>query len=127
MGQQRQRVTRTVTLAAGRHAIYRLAPDLLLVFKPRRHREADHAHPHLQRLRVLRGRLEVETGAASTVLDASSAALVLEAGQRHATEALEDTWLLAEVGAKPTSKSGGARGATRRRVLTRVSERRRPR
>ena len=43
-----------------RHAVYRLAPDLLLVFKPRGHREAMHAHPYRQRLQVLRGSLAVE-------------------------------------------------------------------
>ncbi|MFN8644463.1 MAG: hypothetical protein U0802_23440 [Candidatus Binatia bacterium] len=48
-------------LTPGGHAVWELAPGLLLVFKPRGHREAIHAHPHGQRLRVLRGALEIRT------------------------------------------------------------------
>ena len=78
------------------HAVFRLAPDLLLVFKPRGHREGAHAHPHRQRLRVLRGLLMVRTARRSTVLRASSPPLTLAAGRTHATVALRDTWLVAE-------------------------------
>jgi quercetin dioxygenase-like cupin family protein len=86
-----------VSLATGEHAVYRLAPDLLLVFKPRTHREPEHAHAYRQRLRVLRGTLKVETVPASVVLDCVSPAFTVAAGQPHATEALEDTWLVAEI------------------------------
>ncbi len=79
-----------------RHALYRLAPDLLLVFKPRGHREATHAHAHRQRLRVLRGRLAVTIGGRRVVLTASSRPLTLRLGVAHDTEALHDTWLVAE-------------------------------
>jgi quercetin dioxygenase-like cupin family protein len=85
-----------MTDAVERHTIYRLASDLLLVFKPAGHREPDHAHVHGQRLRVLRGRLRVEHAGATSVLDAASDPLTLPPGERHATEALADTWLVAE-------------------------------
>ena len=78
------------------HAVHRLAPGLLLVFKPRGHREAEHAHAHRQRLVVLRGRLALQTTRRKIVLEPSSGPLVLAAGRRHATEALADTWLVAE-------------------------------
>jgi hypothetical protein len=87
------------TLACGRHAVYRLAPDVLLVFKPRGHREDEHAHPHRQRLRVLCGRLRVRTARADVVLDSRSGPYVMRPGRRHATEALADTWLVAEAAA----------------------------
>jgi hypothetical protein len=76
--------------------VFRLAPDLLLVFKPRGHHETEHAHPHRQRLRVLRGRLLVRTATRTVRLAAASAPLMLAARRRHATTALADTWLLAE-------------------------------
>ena len=84
------------SLTADRHAVYRLADDLLLVFKPRGHREAEHAHAHRQRLRVLRGRLLVRSGARSDRLSPRSRVFTLPAGRTHATLAIEDTWLLAE-------------------------------
>lgn len=83
-------------LGTGAHAVHRLAPGLLLVFKPRGHREAVHAHPHRQRLRVLRGVLRIETARRVLLLDASSEPLTLAPQRRHATEALADTWLVAE-------------------------------
>lgn len=76
--------------------MHRLAPGLLLVFKPRGHRESEHAHPHRQRLRVLRGALLVRTARRAVTLDDPGAPLTLAAGRRHATEALADTWLVAE-------------------------------
>jgi hypothetical protein len=79
-----------------RHAVYRLAPDLLLVFKPRGHREATHAHPHRQRLQVLRGTLVVHIGDRRVTLTPTSRRLTLRAGRGHETLALRDTWLLAE-------------------------------
>jgi quercetin dioxygenase-like cupin family protein len=79
-----------------RHAVFQLAPDLLLVFKPRGHREDAHGHPHRQRLRVLSGLLEVRTARQSTLLRANSPPLTLAAGRTHATVALRDTWLVAE-------------------------------
>jgi quercetin dioxygenase-like cupin family protein len=79
-------------LATDRHAVYRLGPDLLLVFKPRGHREAAHAHPHSQRLRVLRGLLAVER-ADRTELVGEDGTLTVAANESHATEAREDTWV----------------------------------
>jgi quercetin dioxygenase-like cupin family protein len=83
-------------LGDGRHAVHRLAPGLLLVFKPRGHAEEPHEHAHRQTLRILRGVLRVRTARRTQVLRPSSAPLVLAAGRRHATEAIEDTWLVAE-------------------------------
>jgi quercetin dioxygenase-like cupin family protein len=89
-------VTRIRSLPATRHAVYRLAPDLLLVFKPRGHRETEHAHPHRQRLRVLRGKLEVRIGSRRVTLEADSRPLVMPADRSHETVAVQNTWLLAE-------------------------------
>ena len=77
-------------------AVYRLAPGLLLVFKPRGHHEDEHAHPHRQRLRVLRGALLVRTARRAVTLDRASAPFTLAPRRRHSTEALDDTWLVAE-------------------------------
>jgi quercetin dioxygenase-like cupin family protein len=76
--------------------VHRLAHDLLLVFKPAGHEEGWHAHAKRQRLRVLRGMLEVRTGRRTIVLDSEGGPLTLRAGQRHRTLALADTWVLAE-------------------------------
>jgi hypothetical protein len=78
------------------HAVYRLAPDLLLVFKPRGHREATHAHPHRQRLRILRGRLRVDSARGAVELAPADRVYLLAAGRAHSTVALADTWLIAE-------------------------------
>jgi hypothetical protein len=78
-----------------RHAIWRLAPDLLLVFKPRKHREASHAHEHAQRLYVVAGCLEVNLGGRARILRASSRPMRIPSGRIHTTIALEDTWLVA--------------------------------
>ena len=83
-------------LGDGRHAVHRLAPGLLLVFKPRGHAEEPHVHAHRQTLRILRGALRVRTTRRTQVIRPSSAPLTLAAGRRHATEAIEDTWLVAE-------------------------------
>lgn len=66
------------------------------MFKPRGHRESEHAHPHRQRLRVLRGELRIETARRVLTLDDADEPLTLAAGRRHTTEALADTWLVAE-------------------------------
>ena len=78
------------------HAVWTLADDLLLVFKPAGHRESEHAHPHRQRLRVLRGLLAVRIGTREVALGPGARGLTLPADRRHATEAIADTWLLAE-------------------------------
>lgn len=83
-------------LGDGRHAVHRLAPGLLLVFKPRGHAEEPHVHAYRQTLRILRGALRVRTARRTQVLRPTSAPLVLVGGRRHATEAIEDTWLVAE-------------------------------
>jgi quercetin dioxygenase-like cupin family protein len=85
-----------IRLDTGRHAIYRLAPDLSLIFKPRGHYEEEHAHPYRQQIRVVRGELRIDTGERSLRLRPDSAALALEAGERHSTTALEGTWLIVE-------------------------------
>ena len=99
-----------------------LDPGLLLVFKPRGHREDVHTHPHRQRLRVLRGKLVVRVGGCAPaevrrgaprwvarargksdrlsgentiMLTAQSRPLTVAAGRAHATLAVEDCWLLA--------------------------------
>ena len=84
------------SLAGRKHAVYRLAPDLLLVFKPRGHREEEHSHPHRQKLRVLSGALAVRTARGETILRPQSPPLRLAAGRAHSTRALQDTWVLAE-------------------------------
>jgi quercetin dioxygenase-like cupin family protein len=89
-------MTDPTPLASDRHAVYRLGPDLLLVFKPRGHREPVHAHPHPQRLRVLRGLLVVERGTRVDVVERDGAALVVAADEPHATEAREATWLVVD-------------------------------
>jgi quercetin dioxygenase-like cupin family protein len=78
------------------HAVFRLAPGLLLVFKPRGHREETHAHPYRQRLQVLRGQLIVRTEERAITLRPRSQPLLLEAGRVHGTFAAADTWLIAE-------------------------------
>ena len=83
-------------LVARRHAVFELAPGLLLVFKPRGHREDAHAHPHRQRLRVLRGALKVSVGRRTVALSAGSRPLTLATGRVHATLAAKDSWILAE-------------------------------
>jgi quercetin dioxygenase-like cupin family protein len=76
--------------------VFRLASDLLLVFKPQGHREDAHVHPHRQRLRVLRGRLVVRMGRRRRTLTPKVGALTLAAGRPHDTLATEDTWVVAE-------------------------------
>ena len=84
------------SLSTSTHAVFRLAPDLLLIFKPRGHREAEHTHAHRQRLRVLRGHLVVRTRGGTVALRPTSRPLTLAAGRAHETLAMKDTWLLAE-------------------------------
>lgn len=83
-------------LSAEAHAVYRLGPGLLLVFKPRGHTEEPHAHAYRQTLRILRGALRVRTARGAQVIRPSSEPLTIVAGRRHATDALADTWLIAE-------------------------------
>ena len=87
---------RSRVLTPARHAVYRLAPDLLLVFKPRGHREAPHAHAYRQRLQVLRGMLVVLIGTRRVTLTPITRRLTVGAGRAHATAAVRETWLLAE-------------------------------
>jgi hypothetical protein len=101
---------RGAPLGTDRHAVYRLADDLLLVFKPSGHGEPEHAHEYGQRLRLLRGRLEVATARAVRILDERRAALFLPAGCKHRTTALADTWLVAEKVFAGTAAPSAARG-----------------
>ena len=91
-----RRPTDFPALGDGRHAVHRLAPGLLLVFKPRGHAEEPHVHAHRQTLRILRGALRVRTARSTQVIRPSSKPLTMAAGRRHATDALTDTWLVAE-------------------------------
>lgn len=78
-----------------RHAIHTLAADVLLVFKPTGHREAEHRHDFAQHLRVVRGRLLVQVGAQQHDITPASPELTLAPGTPHTTLAVIDTWLLA--------------------------------
>ena len=100
-------------LSTGRHAVFHLAPGLLLVFKQRGHREAEHHHAHRQRLRVLRGRLVVRAGKKVITLHPNSRPLTLRARQPHTTLAVKDTWLVAE---SQSPRRRAPDGAVRRRV-----------
>jgi mannose-6-phosphate isomerase-like protein (cupin superfamily) len=102
-------------LAGRAHRVYRLAPDLLLVFKPRGHREDSHEHGRAQRLRVLLGALVVRMGRRTRTLRAGRAPLTVGAGQRHQTEANEATWLLVEWLAAEPRRARAAAGAGQRR------------
>jgi hypothetical protein len=82
--------------AVRQHLVFALAPGLLLVFTPRGHREAVHAHRYAQRLRVLRGRLEVRTARGVVQVAAGDRPLRIGAGRPHAPRALAGTWLIAE-------------------------------
>ena len=84
------------SLSTRAHAVFELAPGLLLVFKPRGHREDVHSHPQRVRLRVLRGRLVVRAGKRAMTLRPHSRPFTLAAGRMHATRAMEDTWLVTE-------------------------------
>lgn len=85
---------RVRNLTATSHTVLRLTPGLLLVFKPAGHREAPHSHPYRQALQVLSGLLAVDRRG-RRLLRPGQPRLSLPAGTEHATEALEDTWLLA--------------------------------
>ena len=85
-----------VSLGASQHAVFELARDLLLVFKPRGHREDAHSHAHGQRLRVLRGRLLVRIAEHTHLVTPKSGPLIVRAACHHETRAREDTWLVVE-------------------------------
>lgn len=83
-------------LSSDGHRIYELEDGLLLVYKPRGYRESAHTHAYAQQIRVVRGRLHVEVGQSAQLLDRTSAPLLLSADEEHSTEAVENTWLVAE-------------------------------
>lgn len=83
-------------LPAPRHSVWEIDAGLLLVFKPAGHREDVHAHPQGQRLRILRGRLELRTARRVRIVDPASGPVTVRAGQRHETNAATDCWLVAE-------------------------------
>lgn len=80
-------------LSPRRHTVYRLAPDLLLVFKPCGHTEPEHTHAWPQTLTVLAGELRVVAGGRTTVLFPGSPVYDIPTGTLHATTALQPTWL----------------------------------
>jgi quercetin dioxygenase-like cupin family protein len=84
-------------LPTERHRVYRLAPDLLLVFKPRGHREVAHSHSYAQRLRVLRGKLQVRRGRRTSVMQAGGRPITIASGSGHETVAVTATWLIVEL------------------------------
>jgi mannose-6-phosphate isomerase-like protein (cupin superfamily) len=96
-------------LAGSQHAIYRLAPGLLLVRKPRGHHEAAHCHPYRQRWRVLRGELIVGLGTRRVRLHPGSRPLLVAAGRVHDTVAVRGTWLLVESGLVEVSRCDAPR------------------
>jgi hypothetical protein len=89
-----------------KRTVYQLEPDLLLVFKPRGHLEIEHAHDYNQRVRLIRGRLEIRYATRSTVLGARSRTATIPARRPHATRALRDSWLIVEK--LPPSPRGAA-------------------
>jgi hypothetical protein len=89
---------RRASLRSNSHAVYELAPDLLLVFKPKGHHEAAHSHPHRQRLRVVRGRLIVHAGKRGAALTPATPPFTLPPHCAHATTAAEATWVVVERG-----------------------------
>ena len=95
-------------LSGRRHAVFRLAPGLLLIFKPHGHREPLHVHEHGQRLRVLRGALRVGLYGRQIILRPGSASLRIAAGRVHETVAVLDTWLLAEAVPRPARPDSAA-------------------
>jgi len=74
-------------LSTQRHRVYQLAPGLLVIFKPRGHREVVHTHLHRQSLRVLRGALRVSFGAGARLrtctLRPGGRPLSIAAGRSH--------------------------------------------
>jgi hypothetical protein len=113
----RRRAARALSIEGAAHRVYRLAPDLLLVFKPRGHREAEHRHERGQRLRVLRGRLVVGVGRARWVLRPGGRALTIAARRAHRTEASEDTWLVVEWAGGASGRAAPIRCQRRKVVL----------
>jgi quercetin dioxygenase-like cupin family protein len=113
--EKRRSAAEPVSLAGTRHRVYRLAADLLLVFKPSGHREPPHEHERAQRLTVLRGDLIVRMGRRARTLRAGGAPLTVAARQPHETEAKEATWLLVEWPAAASRGDAPQRGAGRDR------------
>lgn len=91
-----RRSTRRRLLTRPRHAVFELSPDLWLVFKPAGHIEAAHSHTYRQRLRVLRGELQVEMPRRQVRLRPKDSPLTIAACRIHATLATADTWLIVE-------------------------------
>jgi len=101
------RAVRVRKLDARGRRLFEIAPDLLLVFKPRGLVEERHSHPHGQVLRVLRGRLLFESGGREHRLGPGSPPFRVRARTLHATLALEDTWLAVERKPARTSRAAG--------------------
>lgn len=93
---ERPRPSKEKRLSPHGHAVYKLTPKLLLVFKPSGHAEPEHAHTVPQTLRILAGELEVQLERNTFVLTPGSAPLTIAPGVLHATKALVDTWLVVE-------------------------------
>jgi quercetin dioxygenase-like cupin family protein len=79
-----------------RPRLHELAPGMLLVFKPRHHLERRHAHDYKQKIRLLRGKLELRLGGRRRLLGGGAPVATIPAGRPHRTRALEDTWLIVE-------------------------------
>ena len=92
-------------------AIFELAPDRFLIFRPRDYHHSPHVHPVRYRFKVIKGRIEVRLGGRLTIARPERK-VILEPGKECETRALEDSWLIVE---RASSGDGGSGGKSRRR------------
>jgi hypothetical protein len=76
-------------------AIFELAPDRFLIFRPRDYHHSPHVHPHRYRFKVIKGLIEVRLGGRRMIAKPERK-VTLEPGLSCETRALEDSWLLVE-------------------------------
>ncbi len=76
-------------------AIFELAPDRFLIFRPRDYHHSPHIHPVRYRFKVIKGRIEVRLGGRLTIARPERK-VILEPGKECETRALEDSWLIVE-------------------------------
>lgn len=76
-------------------AIFELAPDRFLIFRPRDYHHRPHVHPHRYRFRVIKGLVEVRLDGRLTIARPERK-VTLEPGKSCETRALEDSWLIVE-------------------------------
>lgn len=103
-------------LPRDRHRVWQIEEGLLLVFKPRGHREDEHEHPWSQEILLLSGRLRVDRPRGRTELHPDRRRLRIGRGVAHRTLALADTWIVARRDlTAPASRRAPAGAAARRR------------